>query len=355
MRHFSWRACALLLTAMLAAGCSVDPKSLARFREVGNVEVKYNSGRLALAHLTEEPTPLPTVVRSVDDRVRIAYIAMVNGVAQVFSVQPDGARGIQLTMDPRYKCRPVWSLDHRRIAFFRYPGDHPLGQTVDLVVMNENGSDLRDVKTGLKVNVDKTRASWSPDGASLYVQEQDFPSVLFGYAVADGRQTDTIRLPKKTFLNQAHSLSPDALWIAGSGPDKVSGQDHIGTVRRADGKDMDLMRPLTKTLAQAGMVVWSYDGRRVAFEVSPVVIVMSSAERAPFEVYPLSAPDTNAELSDPAFSPSGEYLACVVGKAKEGNLGSGDREVSSDIWVMRTNGKQPHQVTTTGVCYDPHW
>jgi hypothetical protein len=189
----------------------------------------------------------------------------------------------------------------------------------------------------------------------LYVQEKDFPSVLFGYAVSGGQQVETIRLPKKTFLNQAHTLSPDSRWIAGAGPDPVAGLLHIGTVRRADGADLDLMKPFAKTPMQVGTVVWSYDSQYVAFEVTTVIVVMSSYFRPGFQVHPLSPMEANAELSDPAFSPTGRRLACILAKTKERQLGAGEGVVSSDIWVMNADGKDQRQITHTGACFDPHW
>jgi len=328
------------VAAAILSGCTADPA------KVSGQPSRNQDG-------TRED--FKNAMQDVDDTARIVYAAMVNDVAQVFSVQPDGERSIQLTMDAKYKCRPVWSLDHKQIAFFRYESDRPVGEFVDLMVMNANGSDVRVVKPRLKVDPRATRPSWNLDGKILYVQEKDFPSVLFGYALADGQQTDTVRLPKKTFLTQVNSLSPDSAWIAGSGKDPVSGLLHIGTVRRQDGKDTDLMKPFSKMPLHIGEVVWSYDSQYVAFEVDKFIIVMSSYYRAGFRAKPLMPMDMNAELSAPAFSPSGQYLACITQKTKEGVLGAGDQEVRSDIWVMSVDGKQPHQITDSGTCFDPHW
>jgi len=291
----------------------------------------------------------------VDDTARIAYAAMIDNTAQVFSVEPDGGRSIQLTLDLKYKCRPVWSLDHKQIAFFRYVSDRPVGGFLDLVVMNANGSGVREVVKHLKVDVQKTRPSWNMEGTVLYVQEQDFPTVLFGYAVADGRQVETIRLPQGTYLNQAHTLSPDSRFIAGAGPERKTGLQHIGIVPRAGGPDMDLMRPFSKMALHVGNVVWSYDSQLVAFELDNVVLVTSSAAGPGFRAYPLTPQETAAELSGPAFSPSGKSIACILEKTREDVMGGGDKEVRSDIWIMSVDGKQPRQLTHSGSCFDPHW
>jgi len=291
----------------------------------------------------------------VNDTARIVYVAEVRGAAQIFSVQPDGARSIQLTTDGRYKCRPVWSLDHRQIAFFRFPADRPVAGPLDIVVMQANGDGQRDLVRGLKADIEATRPSWSLDGRTIYVQELDFPSVLFGYDVATGRQTETIRLPKNTFLDRATSLSPNTEWIAGSGPARPGGLRHIGVVRRENPIDLDLMLPFSKVPLHVGSVVWAYDSRLVAFELDNLIIVMPSRMTADFRVYPVTPQEVGGELSSPAFSPSGQYLACIQGKTREGQVGTGDREVRSDIWVMRVNGREPRQVTDTGTCFDPQW
>lgn len=360
------RAARVLLTAAalgaFLAGCRADPEPGRHSQADRNAKPPRPASGLpgnASPAPAESTDPMSADVgrfmRGTDDTARIVYAAMVNDVAQIFSVQPDGQRSIQLTVDARYKCRPVWSLDHRRVAFFRFESDRPVGDFVDLMVMQANGSDVRLVKPHLKVDVQVTRPSWNPDGSVLYVQERDFSSMLFGYTLADGRQTDTVRLPRGTFLSQAHLLSPDFRWIAGAGVDPQSGLMHIGTVRRSDGRDMDLMKPFSKLPVHVGEVAWSYDSRYVAFEIDNLVVVMSSCYRPGFRVSPLTPPEMNAELSDPAFSPGGRYLACILQKNKEGVMGAGDREVRSDIWVMNADGTQGRQITDSGTCFDPHW
>jgi hypothetical protein len=317
---------------------------------------EWNSARPARAAARRPRTlTLTEALAGVNDTARIVYAAEINGAAQIFSVQPDGARGIQLTTDPRYKCRPVWSLDHRQIAFFRFPSDRPVDGPLDIVVMQANGDGQREVVKALKVDIEATRPSWSLDGKVIYVQERDFPSVLFGYDVATGRQVETIRLPKPTFLDRANSLSPNTEWIAGSGPSRSGGLRHIGVVRRADPVDTDLMTPFSRIPLHVGGVVWAYDSRLVAFELDNLIIVMPSRMGPDFRIYPITPQEVGGELSGPAFSPGGQYLACVQGKSREGQVGTGDREVRSDLWVMRINGREPRQITATGTCFDPQW
>lgn len=344
-RRVNWAAAAAF--GLGVAGCTLfNSETMAKWAEAE----KARTGLPTPGSLT-----LTAALAAVDDSARIVYAADVNGVAQIFSVQPDGARSIQLTTDKRFKCRPVWSLDHKWIACFCFPSDRPVGERLDLLVMQANGDGQRDVVRGLKVDIEATRPSWSLDGRIIYLQELDFPSVLFGYDVATGQQVETIRLPKKTFLDRATSLSPDTNWIAGSGPARTGGLRHIGIVRRRDPVDMDLMAPFTKLPLHVGRVVWAYDGQRVAFEVDNLIIVMPTRRSENFRVFPITPQEVGGELKDPAFSPSGQYLACVQGKSQEGQMGTGERVVRSDIWVMRSDGRAPRQITETGTCFDPQW
>jgi hypothetical protein len=291
-----------------------------------------------------------------DDSARIVYAAMIDNHAQIFSVQPDGERSIQLTAGPQYKCRPVWSPSHKRIAYFRFSGDRPVGDWVDLEIMNENGSEPHTLLTQRKVDLERTRASWSADETVIYLHELDFPTVLFGYAVADGHQVETVRLPKPTFLTQAHSVSPDGRWIAGAGPDPASGQMHIGLAARDGRQELDLLKPLrTPQAMSTGTVVWSYNSTLVAFELDNLILVARADSRQGYRVLPLEPQEVNAEITSPAFSPSGNKIACIQSKTKEGVVGTGDKETRTDVWVMRLDKTHPRQITQAGTCFDPHW
>jgi Tol biopolymer transport system component len=115
------------------------------------------------------------------------------------------------------------------------------------------------------------------------------------------------------------------------------------------------MRPFTKLPVHVGPVVWSYDSRCVAFELDDLILVMPCQPGPTARPAPLTSPEASGTLQDPAFSPSGRYLACILSLSKETAAGSGDREVSSDLWVMRSDGKQPRRLTSSGTCFDPEW
>lgn len=298
---------------------------------------------------------LSKYLAGVDDTARLLYVAMADGQAQIHSVQPDGTGVTQLTREPGYKTKPVWNLPHTQIAFYQYPDDRPLGDTVSIMVMQADGSGLRAVVSGKRIDARRLRAVWKPDSTVLFVQERDFPTILYGYDVATGQQAETIRLPKSSFLTEVHSISPDMTFLGGTGPAKQDNVMHVGTVKRDGKPETDLMRPFQKGSYQLGTVVWSYDGQLVAFEVDKIIIVMSKVFSLGFEAYTITPQDFSGELSNPSFSPSGAQVACIMGVTHEGQVGSGDQSVSTDVWVMNVNGTRQRRLTQDGTCFDPAW
>lgn len=338
------RLVAFLILPACLSGCAQPLAWLDAWKLMGIVRKHWPAGQ-DLAH----------ALARVDDTARIVYAAMSNGQSQIFTVQPDGERSVQITMDPGYKCKPMWSPDHRYIACFRYANDRPVGDEVSIMLMEANGARARDVVRRLKINRESARLSWKPDGRRIYVQEKDFPTILFGYSALSGKQAETVRLPKQSFLQVAHTLSPNLEMLAGAGRDPKSGIMHIGTVFRNGRSDTDLMQPFSKAPYHTGTVVWSYDSRLVAFELDNLIIVMSSSFGPDFKAYPLTPMETNVQLSEPAFSPTGKYIACIMEKTREEQMGLGNKEVSSDVWIMNVDGSQQRQLTHSGTCFDPHW
>ncbi|MBN1594945.1 hypothetical protein JW933_03370 [candidate division FCPU426 bacterium] len=295
-------------------------------------------------------------LEGVDDASRIVFVAMVNGQAQIHTIQPDGEGQKQVTDTPGYKCRPAWNLPHDKIAFFQYHDSQPMGDVVSVMAVNADGSHLHAVVKEKRIKAGKMRISWKPDSSVVYFQEMDFPTILYGYEVETGRQVETIRLPKNSFMTEVHSLSPDMFFLAGAGPSENDNVMHIGTIRRDGTMETDLMKPFQQQVSyHLGAVVWNYDGSLVAFEVDKIIIVMSKRFSIDFEVHSLTPQDFSAELSGPAFSPTAKYMACIMEKAREGSVGSGDQMVASDVYVMNIDGTGQRQITHTGSCFDPHW
>ncbi len=333
----------MLLLAL--AGCQLDPDTK---QKIAALQAQYK-------HQLQEKNKVRQDINQLDDKAPIVYVDMVGDRAQLFLINKDGRQRRQLTSVPGYKCRPSWSLDHRHIAFFHYQSNRPLDDYVDIAVVDADGSNLRNVVKHKKIDTKKIRISWHPQGHTLYVQEKDFPAMLFGYSVETGQQVDTVRLPKHSFMTEVHTISPNFELLAGEGPSKQDGIMHIGTIRKDGRHETDLMRPFKKISYHLGTVVWSYHSDLVAFELDNIVMVMSSSFRLDFKAYVITPQDFDAQISQPAISPTGKYLAAVMEQTEEGHRGSGDTEVISNIWVMNIDGTKQVQLTHSGTCFDPHW
>jgi Tol biopolymer transport system component len=331
----------------LASGCT--QKSKEKFRKkIKSVREVKRKAYMKKIGITEH-------MQGVNDSARIVYVAVINGKTQLHTIEPNGQNPKQITDTDGYKCRPSWNLPHTKIAFFQYPGDEPLGDKVSIEVISADGSNQRTVVANKKIKARRLRISWKPDSSVIYFQEMDFPTILYGYSVAEGKQVETLRLPKTSFMTEAHSLSPDMKFIAGAGPTKRDNVMHIGTVAVNGKMESDLMKPFEQMPYHIGTVVWNYDGHLIAFELDKIIMVMSKRFSIDFEIYPLSPQDFSAELSGPAFSPSTKYMACILEKTSEGQVGTGDQSVKSDVWIMNIDGTRQKQITYTGSCFDPHW
>ncbi len=290
-----------------------------------------------------------------DDAAHIVYVSMEARQAQIHTISSRGGEPLRVTGDQGYKCRPTWSPDHKRIAFFYYKTDHPVGYSVMVKVMQADGSDLRTIVSHKRIDTRRTRISWRPDGEVVYFQERDFPGILFGYQVATGKPVETIRIPEDSFLAEIHTLSPNMKYLAGAGREQKTDIRHIGTICRDGTRETDLLKSFGSIPLHVGTVAWSYDSQWVAFEYDTVIIVMSTEFRINFKAYHLVSQTIGTRFSEPAFSPSGEMVVSIMEQVRKETAGTGDQEVISDVWVMKIDGTGQRQITRDGSCFDPHW
>ena len=115
---------ALAPTVALAAGPYLETSMSSRFL------VRGEDAQLLVVAFGSEDIPSPPVIPDVPN----------------VKIQPDGLRGVQLTSEAAYKCRPSWSPDHKRIAYLRYPEDRPDGLELARVPEAEVGHQGPDVQ-----------------------------------------------------------------------------------------------------------------------------------------------------------------------------------------------------------------
>jgi Tol biopolymer transport system component len=330
-----------VLTGLLAA-CAVDPKTMDTLK--------------AFQKKSAPAVDLSQYMKDVTDNARVAYVAMIDNKAQIFTVLPDGTQPQQMTTDPGYKCHPSWSLNHKLLAYFRFKSDRPLNEPVSVMIISTDNPQPKEILGDKRIDVRTSRINWNAASTVFYISEQDFPGILFGYDASTGKPVDTIRLPKKTFLNRIYSISRDGQRLAGDGPSKDEKNVlHLGVVDRDGANEFDPLKLFVKGACHYGVPVWSNNAKMMAFDFDTTIIAMSTAFAMGFKVYPIAPQDFDAQMSSPSFSPTGAMLTCIMEKTKEGHVGSGDSEVNTDVWVMQVNGSKQKKITDTGSCFDPCW
>jgi len=87
---------------------------------------------------------------------RIAFVSTRTGNDDIFTMNPDGTRTVNVTKSPANDTDPAWSPDCSRIAFVSDRGGNP-----DIYVINADGTGIRRVTSSL---TDDTQPTWSPAG-----------------------------------------------------------------------------------------------------------------------------------------------------------------------------------------------
>jgi Tol biopolymer transport system component len=285
----------------------------------------------------------------------LAYCELQGDVPQVQLMELPTKKSRPLTQDPDYKCRPSWSPDNNLLAYFANPGDRPNRDAVEVRVWDKSADRSHAVATGQAIDILKARISWDPDSRRVYLPLRAAPMEWACFDAHTGAPGEPIRLPKNSFLTEAHTLAPNAAYLAGAGPEPKTRVMHIATVRRDGNQQSDLMAPFNESDLALGTAIWSRDSQWVAFEMDTIIMIMSSTYRLNFTAKPLIPYELTSRLTYPSFSPDGEWMACTAEKSGEGRMGSGDTVVTTDIWLMRRDGKKNIQITHSGNAYDPAW
>jgi Tol biopolymer transport system component len=204
----------------------------------------------------------------------IVFQAKVNGLYQLFRIDPDGSGLRQITHVQVRKGgipgveQAVWSPDGKRIAFdsdYRHTKD----RVIALYTMRPDGSDLEQLPIPLGQYI--LAPAYSPDGKLLAFDwagnvdptDQDQQGIFIG-------RPDGTGLRRLTRIDQpnAHvgrtNWSPDGRWLVfaqSSGPPESSTESVIVRMR-PDGTGR---RELTLWALNANNAKWSPDGSRIAF------------------------------------------------------------------------------------------
>ena len=232
-----------------------------------------------------------------------------------------GFPSTQLSSGAFSDSHPVWSWDHRRIAFVRESHN---GLSYTIWVMNANGSGARALTHG---NVVDTEPAWSPDGKTI-VFRGNSPNGrtfdLYVVAVVGRGLRDVTRNPDNVGALDP-DWSPNGKLIVFSRRNQSSGAGTGIYTIRPGGTGL-------RRLQIGGLdPAWSPNGRRIAF------VLADPRSGGQFQIYLMNATGGPAlrltsgpESVAPAWSPDGSRIVFVRG---------------TQITLIGTNGRGTKQLT----------
>ena len=133
---------------------------------------------------------------------KIVFASTRDGNSEIYIMNPDGSRQVNLTRHPSRDLAPVWSPTGAHIAF-----NSDRDGTRDIYIMDADGKNVRKVFRDLAY---REYPVWSPDGKKLaYLHAGDW-SIYVG--TVDGGQEE--RITATNFLGGWPAWSPDGTVIA---------------------------------------------------------------------------------------------------------------------------------------------
>ena len=241
----------------------------------------------------------------------------------VYTIHPDGTLPVRLTMTPNLnEFGPAWSPAGDQIAFWRTPA--PFG-TGSLWVMASDGSGKR----RLTSDVDARDPSWNSLGTRLVYDQA--AKDLFTLRVSDGQAGQ--QLTSGPPLDFEPEWSSDGLRVAFTRGSSTGDPGDIFVVILAG----HVVSRITHSAAYDHQVAWAPAGHRLVFERD------FGDRSAIFTIKPdgtdLRRLTTGRHFDlGPTYSPDARFIA----------FGSDRGDTLGNLWVMRSNGANPHELLSLG-------
>jgi Tol biopolymer transport system component len=234
----------------------------------------------------------------------IAYASMVNGNAEIYSINSTGTGGAtRLTIHPAADAEPAWSPDGSRIAF-RSDRDG----NDEIYVMNADGSNP--VRLTLEAAHDGSPA-WSPDGEQIaFVSDRDGEQKVYVMSSSAGGD-----------LSPTNQVGTDPAWS----PDgqRIAFSAGAIYVMNFDGSSVTrLTNPFVGVQGQMqehdSNPAWSPDGASILFDrtncdgfgfgcLLELMVVKTDGSREEACCF------QSNYMGEPAWSPEGRKIAFVLG------------------------------------------
>lgn len=269
---------------------------------------------------------------------KIAFTSSRDGNSEIYIMNPDGSKQINLSRNDAEDWDPVWSPNGERILFVSNR-DGPY----DLYVMDADGRGVRKV---FRSGENRTHPTWSPDGKKIaYVQGEE-PNQAIYIATRDGRSA------RKLTDGFMPSWSPDGHEIV-----FVS-----GGVQHARLSIFNLRTHTPETLLQNRVPwvvypTWSASAEKIAFSEIDGAFQQGFLSWTKAQLYTVNRDgtglhriikDEKAVAMEPTWSPQGDELIYVDAVIHLGNL-------SMQLFKTDIHDHNPRQLTHDGSNRDADW
>ncbi len=256
-----------------------------------------------LTHVdTGEPFPSP-------DGKKIVFEIKIEGVYQLFIMNPDGSGQVQITHDAANHDTPAWSPDGRKIAYVSDKGGHSAIYVMKVGDVIDGSTGQKTVATlDEKITDDKheyIHPNWSPDsGRIIYCSDDDLKppaknaSEIFSVDLKTRQVTTLISGGTNTYP----SWSPHGKKIVFR---RMLGEMNSEVfVANGDGSEA---RNLSNHMAFDGWPAWSPDGTMIAF---------GSNRNANYQIFLMKADGSDVRLlantegraTEPRWTPDGRTI-----------------------------------------------
>lgn len=270
--------------------------------------------------------PLPDLgPRGTAEPGQIIFTADIDGVADLYAIDPAGGAPVNITSDVPSQYVGGWSPDRAWIAYTQYDGDGPDG----VWIRRPDGSEARLVAAGA------ARPSWSPDGRMMVVETEG------GLEIVD--LTTGTREPLTEGDDGYPAWSPDGSRVAFAHRD--------GRTMAIHAIDLDTRRIVQLTSRSVDLAPdWSPDGTRITFQrVRDVAVV--GADGTGLTV--LTGEGADEDDRSPEWSPDGRTILFVSTRVPPGS----DQRDGPWLWTMGADGSglKPLPGSPSSVGDDPDW
>jgi TolB protein len=257
------------------------------------------------------------------DGHRIAFLSNKNGTDDLYVINADGSKELQLTHTAEHESISGWTRDGKQLIFSVFKNN-----TSSIFAIDSEGKNQHLIGT-----VPGRSPVISPDGTQVIYATGSWTEMALFVSTLDGKEQRQLNDGKSIAWN-VH-WAPDGKRFAFTG----RGEKEIAVfVANADGSNNRQLSRVPMDEGAAQWPVWSNDGKRLAIQVSSrshkdsahiwLVDVASGESRKLAE----HAEDYLDET--PFWFPDGKRLAF-----------QSNRSGRMEVWIMNADGRNPRQVT----------